>query len=60
MQAAPIGETLDTSDSKKGKQLPPPSVIAEELAETIEISWRGNPSISYGGDTAQNMMEFGI
>jgi len=34
MQAAPIGETLDTSDSKKSKQLPPPSVIAEELAET--------------------------
>jgi putative DNA primase/helicase len=41
MQAAPIGETLDTSDSKKGKQLPPPSVIAEELAETYrdKLAW---------------------
>src|SRR4028119_1120009 len=41
MQAAPIGETLDTSDTKKGKQLPPPSLIAEELAETYrdKLAW---------------------
>jgi len=41
MQAAPIGETLDTSDSKKGKQLPPPSLIAEDLAEIYrdKLAW---------------------
>jgi putative DNA primase/helicase len=41
MQAVPIGETLDTSDSKKGKQLPPPSLIAEDLAEIYrdKLAW---------------------
>jgi putative DNA primase/helicase len=41
MQAAPIGETLDTSDSKKGKQLPPPSMVAEDLAEIYrdKLAW---------------------
>jgi putative DNA primase/helicase len=41
LKAVPIGETLDTSDSKKGKQLPPPSVIAEELAEIYrdKLAW---------------------
>ena len=41
LQAAPIGETLDTSDSKKGKQLPPPSLIAEDLAEIYrdKLAW---------------------
>jgi len=41
MKAVPSGETLDTSDSKKGKQLPPPSLIAEELAETYrdKLAW---------------------
>jgi putative DNA primase/helicase len=41
MQAAPIGETLDTSDNKKGKQLPPPSLIAEDLAEIYrdKLAW---------------------
>jgi putative DNA primase/helicase len=42
LKAVPIGETLDTSDTtKKGKQLPPPSLIAEELAETYrdKLAW---------------------
>ena len=41
LKAVPVGETLDTSDSKKAKQLPPPSVIAEELAETYrdKLAW---------------------
>jgi len=42
LKAEPIGETLDTSDTtKKGKQLPPPSLIAEELAETYrdKLAW---------------------
>ncbi len=41
MQAAPVGEPLDTSDSKKGKQLPPPSLIAEDLAEIYrdKLAW---------------------
>jgi putative DNA primase/helicase len=41
MKAVPIGETLDTSDSKKGKQLPPPSLIAEDLAEIYrdKLAW---------------------
>jgi len=42
LKAVPIGETLDTSDTtKKGKQLPPPSLIAEELAEIYrdKLAW---------------------
>jgi putative DNA primase/helicase len=41
LKAVPIGETLDTSDSKKGKQLPPPSLIAEDLAEIYrdKLAW---------------------
>jgi putative DNA primase/helicase len=42
LKAVPVGETLETSDrTKKGKQLPPPSVIAEELAETYrdKLAW---------------------
>jgi putative DNA primase/helicase len=42
LKAVPVGETLDTSDTtKKGKQLPPPSMIAEELAELYrdKLAW---------------------
>jgi len=42
LKAVPIGETLDTSDTtKKGKQLPPPSLIAEDLAEIYrdKLAW---------------------
>ncbi len=42
LKAVPIGKTLDTSDTtKRGKQLPPPSVIAEELAEIYrdKLAW---------------------
>jgi putative DNA primase/helicase len=41
LKAVPSGETLDTSDSKKCKQLPPPSLIAEDLAEIYrdKLAW---------------------
>jgi Predicted ATPase len=42
LKAVPVGETLDTSDTaKKGKQLPPPSLIAEDLAEIYrdKLAW---------------------
>jgi putative DNA primase/helicase len=42
LKAEPIGETLDTSDTaKKGKQLPPPSLVAEDLAEIYrdKLAW---------------------
>ncbi len=41
MQAAPIGEARDTGAEKKGKQLPPPSAIAREIAENYreKLAW---------------------
>lgn len=41
MKAVPVGEPRDTGDKKKGKQLPPPSEIAAELAETYrdKLAW---------------------
>jgi putative DNA primase/helicase len=52
MQATPIAEPRDTGD-KKGKQLPPPSKIAEELAEIYrdKLAWESEYQLwrQYGG-----------
>jgi putative DNA primase/helicase len=40
-QVSDIGKSRDTGDAKKGKQLPPPSAIAREIAENYreKLAW---------------------
>jgi putative DNA primase/helicase len=53
MKAAPILEPRDTEDSKKGKQIPPPSKIAAELGEIYreKLAWESDYQLwrQYGG-----------